>query len=63
MDDLVEKIKSLQSSTLHRFKPPSKQHLYAIYHLIINQFKFKYSLKNVVVSLLTCIACRKTKSL
>ena len=37
--------------------------LYAIYHLIINQSKLKYTMRNVLLAMLTCMACRKTSSL
>lgn len=41
----------------------TKQQLYAIYHLIINQRIFKYGMKDLFKYLVRCFCLRKTESL
>ena len=42
---------------------PKRQHLYYIYHLIINQKKFNYGCAQLMRYYLKCLICRKKLSL
>ena len=42
---------------------PKRQHLYYIYHLIINQKKFNYGCAQLMRYYLKCLICRKKASL
>ena len=42
---------------------PKRQHLYYIYHLIVNQTMFRYATWSTLQSYLRCFVCRSQKSL
>ena len=58
---LIDKIKEIQKSLLESV--PTKQQLFAVYHLIINQVNLVYSLRELCISLIYCLCSRKKKNL
>jgi len=59
---LVDRIRRLQRKLINK-AGPSKQSLYAIYHLIVNQVKMSYGWRDLVASSFKCLCCRSTRRL
>ena len=59
---LINRVQKLTRKLINK-AGPSKQSLYAIYHLIVNQVKMNYGWQDLVASFFKCLCCWRTRSL
>lgn len=60
-EKLIYKIKNIQKTLLSKI--PTKQQLFAVFHLIINQHRLVYSHGDLIISAIRCLCLRKNRNL